>query len=152
MATTYTTYDAASGGATIAASSGGNYAGSPVQTILTGVFDASKRNLAAADVAEVVTIPAGTHVQQVFVEVLTVDDTGHKFEVGDGTDPNGYVTATEGAADALATIRGNGAYVDATAAGVGKLYTAADTIDVLANTGDPLDTFKVRISAVCTIV
>lgn len=148
---TYTTYV---GGENIAASSGGNYAGSPKQTVLVGTFDASKRSLliATTDVATVVNIPAGTWVHQVFVEVLTVDDTGHKFLVGDGTDPNGYVTATEGAADALATVRGNGAYVDATAAGVGKLYTAADTIDVAANTGDDLDTLKVRISVVCTIV
>lgn len=148
---TYTTYDNASGGAVIAASSGGNYAGSPVQTVLTNIFDASKRNLAAADVAEVVDIPAGTHVQQVLIEVLTVDNAGHKVLVGDGADPNGYVTATEGAIDALATLRGNGAYVDATAAGVGKFYAAADTIDITANTGDALDTLKLRIIVVCTI-
>lgn len=148
--TTYTTY--LDGGDTITDFSGGNYAGAPAQTVLTGIFDASKRNLAAADVAEVVAIPAGFWVHQVLVEVLTTDDSGHKFEVGDGTDPNGYVTATEGAADATAFIRGNGAYVDATAAGVGKLYTAADTIDVLANTGDPLDTLKVRIIVIGTVL
>lgn len=147
--TAYTTYN---GGENIAASSGGNYAGSPKQTVLVGTFDASKRNLAAADTAAIVTIPAGTWVHQVFVEVLTVDDTGHKFALGDSADDNGYVTVTEGAADALATIRGNGAYVDATAAGVGKLYSAADAVAILANTGDALDTLKIRISVVCTIV
>jgi hypothetical protein len=143
---TYTTY---TDNSVIASSSGGNYAGTPMQTVLTGVFDASKRNLAAADVAEVVNIPAGTHVQQVFVEVLVVDDATHVFNVGDGTDPNGYVTGA--AADALATVQGGGAYVDATAAGVGKFYAAADTIDIEAATGDPLDTLKVRISVACTI-
>ncbi len=148
---TFTTYDNASGGAVIAASSGGNYAGSPGQTVLTGTFNASKRNLAAADVAEVLDIPAGTHVQQVFAEVLTVDNAGFKFALGDGTDPNGYVTIVEGAADALATFRGNGAYVDAAAAGVGKFYAVDDTIDILANALQPLDTLKIRIVAVCTI-
>jgi hypothetical protein len=148
--TAYTNYDAPSGGALIAASSGGNYAGAPAQTILTGVFDASKRALAAADTAKVVTIPAGTHVQQVFAEVLTVDDATHVFNVGDDTDPDGYVAGA--AADALAVVQGGGAYVDATAAGVGKFYAAADTIDVEAATGDALDTLKVRIIVVCTIV
>jgi hypothetical protein len=149
--TDYTTYV---GGEVITASSGGNYAGAPKQTVLVGTFDASKRGLAAADTATIVTIPAGTWVHQVFVEVVTPDDATHKFALGDSADDNGYVTVTEGDAAATAgtVIRGNGAYVDAIAAGVGKLYAADDAIQILANTGDPLDTLKIKITVVCTIV
>lgn len=137
---TYTTY---TDNSVIASSSGGNYAGTPMQTVLTGVFDASKRNLAAADVAEVVNIPAGTYVTKVFVEVLVADDATHIFNVGDGADPDGYVAGA--AADALATSIGAGALAG------GKFYASADTIDVEAAVGDPLDTLKVRISVACVI-
>lgn len=152
--TDYTTYDPASGGATITASSGGNYAGSPAQTVLTGTFDAAKRNLAAADTATIVTIPANTWVHQVLVEVLVPDDATHVFALGDSADDNGYVTIVEGDAASTAgtIIRGNGAYVDATAAGVGKLYTSADAVAILANTGDPLDTLKIRVIVICTVL
>lgn len=143
--TTYTTYV---GGEDIAGSSGGNYAGSPKQTVLTGTFDAAKRGLAAADVATVVNIPAGTHVSGVFVEVLTVDDATHVFNVGDGAAVAGHVSGADAAT--LGLTQGAGTLIASTT--LGKLYTAADTIDIEAATGDPLDTLKVRISVVCTIV
>ena len=148
MATIFTTYDAASGGATIAASSGGNYAGSPVQTVLTGVFDASKRALAAADEAELITIPAGTHVTHVFVEVITTDDSGHIFSIGNRTTANGFAVSVP--ADATGVTQGAGADVAATTLGI--YYAAEDAVSILALTGDPLDTLKIKVSVVCTIL
>lgn len=138
---TYTTYDL---GDSIAATSGGNAAGFPAQTVLTGEFDASRRNLAAADVVEVVNIPAGTHVTAVFAEVLTTDAT-MTFDIGDGADPDGYVAAADAAT--AATVMGAG-----TLASSGKLYTAADTIDLAVPATKALDTLKVRIYVVCTVL
>lgn len=141
--TTFTNYD--DGGTLIAASSGGNAAGAPAQTVLTGVFDASKRNMVAADVVEVVNIPAGTLVSRVFLEVITVE-AAKTVNVGDGADPNGYVAAASTAT--AATLLGDGALVTA----AGKLYTAADTIDIEAPAGVAFTVLKVRIIVECTRV
>ena len=138
---TYTTYSV--GGETIAAVSGSNYAGSPVVTVLTGVFDASKRALAAADIAEVVVIPAGTYVMKVFYRVLTADAT-QTLNVGDGADPDGYVAAAD-----VGTANNSG--VGAGALATGKYYASADTIDIEVPATKALDTLKVVISAACVI-
>lgn len=140
--TTFTTYN---DGSTISDRSGRVAPGAPDVTVIHGEFDASQRNLAAGDVAEVLAIPAGTDVHFVYVEVLTTDDATHVFNVGDGADPDGYVAGA--AADALATSKGAGAI----AAAGSKFYAAADTIDIEAAVGDPLDTLKVRIIACVTM-
>lgn len=137
---TYTTYV---GGEVVANGSGGNAAGFPMRTVLTGVFDTSLRNLAAADVLEVVKIPAGTLVESVLLEVLTVDAT-QTVNVGDGADPDGYVAAADAAV--LGTVLGAGALAG------GKFYAAADTIDVEVPATKALDTLKGRIIVACTIV
>lgn len=137
---TYTTYN---DGKTIAASSGGNYAGSPVVTVLTGVYDASKRALAAADVAEVINVPAGTYVMKVFYRVVTGDAT-QTLNVGDGADPDGYVAAAD-----VATAGNSG--VGAGALATGKYYATADTIDIEVPATKALDTLKVIVSASCVI-
>jgi hypothetical protein len=138
---TFTTYS--TDGKTIAATSGGNYAGSPIVTMLTNVFDASKRNLAAADVAEVLNIPAGTYVMKVFYRVLTADAT-QTLNVGDGADPDGYVAAAD-----VATAGNNG--VGGGALATGKYYATADTIDIEVPATKAFDTLKVVVSALCVI-
>jgi|PlaIllAssembly_1097288.scaffolds.fasta_scaffold27725_3 hypothetical protein len=148
--TTYTTWldNTAS-----TAQSGGNYAGTPKRTVLVGVYDAKKRPLASTNVIELITIPAGTFVEAVFYRVLTAD-AGVGIDVGDGTDPNGWI------ADADVGTAGNigmglGAYAVATpgsqTATIGKYYSAADTIDLYCVSGDAYDTLKVQISVACTI-
>ena len=54
---------------------GSNAAGFPAVTVFEGVYDASKRALAAADVVELIKLPARSHVVKVFYHVITGDAT-----------------------------------------------------------------------------
>lgn len=137
---TYTTYK---DGKNIAAASGSNAAGTPATTVIVGDFDAALRNLAAADVAEVLNIPANTFVHKVFYDVVTGDAT-QTLNVGDGADPDGYVAAAD-----VATAGNSG--VGAGALASGKFYAAADTIDIEVPATKAFDTLKVKIMAVVTM-
>lgn len=141
---TYTTY---TDGTVIAAGSGGNYAGSPCRTVLTGIYDATRRNTTAADVVEVLNIPAGTLIESVILEVITIEATATPtISVGDG---NGTSSWVSGASTATAAkILGAGAYVVAG----GKFYAAADTLDLLLPAGDAATTLVCKVHAVCSIV
>ena len=83
-----------------------------------------------------VDLPAGSIVLGVVMKVGTAWVGGTKVEVGDGTDPDGYISATQGAAANLtagAAIAAGGAYAvgDAsTNAGLPKVYASADSLDV----------------------
>lgn len=150
--TTYTTY---TDGTTITSVSGGNYAGSPARTVLTGVYDASKRNMVAADVATVVTIPAGTWVEAVFLEIITAEATASQtISVGDGDSTAGWVSAVSSSAAAGTKYLGAGALAIATGTSQtnGKYYTTADTLDILVPTSMVTTTLKVKVHAVCSII
>lgn len=145
MATAFTTY---TDGTVVAAGSGGNHAGTPAWTVLTGVYDATRRNMTVdGDTMEVLNIPAGTLVHNVIVEVITIETTATPtISVGDG---NGTTSWVVGASTATAAkILGAGAYVVAG----GKFYAAADTIDIIMPAGDDATTLVCKIHAVCTIV
>lgn len=81
-------------------------------------------------------LPAGSVVQDVVMKVGTAWVGGTDVQLGDGTDPDGWISATQGATASLtigATIRAAGAYAIGDAAsnrGLGKVYAAADTLDV----------------------
>lgn len=143
---TYTDY--INGGPVIAASSGGNAAGAPAQTMLVGTFDAAKRTLttATSDEAVVLNIPAGTLVHNVFVDVKTVNGAG-TVDVGDGTDPNGYVAGAD--ATALGVTQGAGALV----VPAGTYYAAAGVIVVACPAvASDLTVLHVRVVVECTLV
>lgn len=143
---TYTTY---TNGDVVAASSGGNYAGSPARTVLEGVFDSSRRNLVAADVVEMVNIPAGFLVEHVAYRIETAEATAAQtFDIGDGVDPNGYVAAAS--SSAAAGTRGNGA--GALVVAGGTFYAAADTIDLVVPATMVCTTFKIRVFVIGTIL
>jgi hypothetical protein len=84
----------------------------------------------------VIDLPAGTVVLDAILEVGTAWVGGTKVELGDGTDPDGWISATQGATANLtigASIVAGGAYAIGDAAtnrGLGKVYAAADTLDV----------------------
>lgn len=138
---TFSTY--ANGKSTIVG--GSNAAGYPANTVLVGEYDASKRApLAAADVVQLIDIPAGTLVHAVVYEVVTADAT-QTFNIGDGTDVDGYVAA---ASAALGSGKGAGALIVAG----GTYYAAADTIDLEVPATKALDTLKVKVSVIATIV
>lgn len=145
MATAFTTY---TDGTVVAAGSGGNHAGTPAWTVLTGTYDAARRNMTVdLDTMAVLNIPAGTIIHNVVLEVITAEATGTPtINVGDGTDPNGWVAGA--VTSAAGKFLGAGAYV---AAG-GKLYTAADTLDLEMPAGDDATTLVCKVHAICTIV
>lgn len=83
-----------------------------------------------------VALPAGSVVLDVVVKVGTAWVGGTKVEVGDGSDADGWISATQGASANLtagASIVAGGAYAIGDAAtnkGLGKVYASADTLDV----------------------
>tara|TARA_R110000822_G_scaffold120579_2_gene254040 strand:- start:751 stop:1212 length:462 start_codon:yes stop_codon:yes gene_type:complete len=84
-----------------------------------------------------IALPAGSIVLDVVTKVGAAWVGGTKVEIGDGTDPDGWISATQGATANLtigATLRAGGAYAigatDGTAKALGKVYAAADTLDV----------------------
>lgn len=101
---------------------------SPVKTI-TAVFDAAAAAaakgsaLAANDVVELVTIPAGSLLLSATVTVNKVEGAVSTVDVGDGVLPTSVATAVN--ANALAT----------SAPASSKYFATADTIDVTLKTG-----------------
>ena len=106
--------------------------------IIEVVLDFSSTSLTTSDSVEVFEMKANTLVLMAGVEILTVASTGSPvLDLGDDDDDDLYVAALSGTA--------TGHEIN-NAAGTAKLYTAADTIDLIANTA----TFdgKVRVFAV----
>lgn len=102
--------------------------------------------LAAGDVLEVMTVDAGTIVSGVALEIVTAEGTNTTatVAVGDGTDADGFVTATAtSTADVFGTA---GAYTLG-----GKLYSEKDTLDLTVATAVPTN-LVVRVSATFTRV
>jgi hypothetical protein len=83
-----------------------------------------------------VALPAGSVVMDVVMKVGTAWAGGTDVQVGDGSDADGWISATQGAVANLtagATVRAAGAYAIGDAAtnrGLGKVYASADTLDV----------------------
>lgn len=83
-----------------------------------------------------ISLPAGSIVLGVVMKVGAAWVGGTKVEVGDGTDADGYISATQGATAELTagkSIVAGGAYAvgdAATNAGLPKVYASADTLDV----------------------
>lgn len=105
---------------------------------------AGQTALAASDVLEVLTIDAGTIVSGVTLEIVKAESTNTTatIAVGDGSDADGFVTATAtSAADVFGTA---GAYTLG-----GKLFSAKDTIDFTIGTAVPSD-LVVRVGATLT--
>ena len=119
----------------------GAVAGVPVgikPQIIEVVLDFSSTNLTTSDSVEVFEMKANTLVLMAGVEILTAtSNSGCVIDLGDDSDDDLYVSAL------AATATGHEINV---ATGTAKLYTAADTIDLIANTA----TFdgKVRVFAV----
>ena len=89
--------------------------------------------LAAADVLQVLPVPAKALVLHVGLDVETAGTTDLTLDVGDGADPDGYLDGVAGDAAgsfaSVATVAGDpGALVGLSA---GKYYSAADTIDIV---------------------
>ena len=83
-----------------------------------------------------VALPAGSVVLDVVMKVGAAWVGGTKVEIGDGSDADGWISATQGATANLtvgASVVAGGAYAIGDAAtnkGLGKVYATADTLDV----------------------
>ena len=106
----------------------GAVAGAPLgikPQIIEVVLDFSSTNLTTSDSIEVFEMNANTLVLMAGVEILTAtSNSGCVIDLGDDSDDDLYVAAL----DATAT----GHEIN-NAAGTAKLYTAADTIDMIVN-------------------
>lgn len=109
------------------------------------LLDFSATNASAADVVQCLNIPKGAVVIKQWVQVVTAEGGTATGDFGDGDDPNGYndavnlntTTATSGA---IFPTPGTDAYAD------GRLYTAADTIDLTLD--HALDAAVIRVGAI----
>lgn len=114
----------------------------------------------ANEIAQLISVPAGTLVLSVVMEMVVAGaGTTLTAQVGDGGNALGFIGTSDMTAEA-GTMYGPANTLDDSATPVadpaffaGKLYTAADTIDVKVigyNTVSALPT--VRVTAVCTDV
>lgn len=94
--------------------------------IVEVVLDFSSTNLTTADSVEVIEMKANTLVLGAGVEILTAtSNSGCVIDLGDDSDDDLYVSAL----DATGTNHESNS-----ADGTRKLYTSADTIDMIVNT------------------
>jgi hypothetical protein len=108
--------------------------------------------LAASDVLEVIPIPAGTIVSNVGMEVTTAAGVTSTLSIGDGGAAAGYLAATSVNATGWSggvPVLSSGAFAPTLSGG--KVYSAADTIDVTIGTAVPAAAV-VRIFALMTDV
>jgi hypothetical protein len=104
----------------------------PVKTVsatFNGAHVAAYKGSAVAlnDVTQLISIPAGAFVLSVAAKVTTVEGGTCTFDIGDGATVDGYLDGVDG--NTSANVQSFTA--DTTEAfGAGKLYTAADTIDL----------------------
>lgn len=83
----------------------------------------------ADDVLNVIDVPINTWVPAVFLEVTTVStSTSLTYDVGDGDDANGFIDSIDATSVGWSTNFLTTEY--SLAASGGKVYSAADTIDV----------------------
>lgn len=116
-------------------------------------LDFSKTPVANADVVQALSIPANTVVLKAFCNIVTAEGGALTAELGDGADANGWdvqvdLNAAAGTITAPSMALNEGApntYTDAYAPG--KLYDAADTIDLTM--GGAADAAIVDVYALC---
>ena len=94
--------------------------------------------LAASDVLEVIPVPAGTLVSNVGMSVTTAAGVTSTIAIGDGSAAAGYLAATSANATGISggvPVLSAGAFAPTLSGG--KVYAAADTIDVTIGTAVP---------------
>jgi hypothetical protein len=119
-------------------------------TIIAARAAAGATALAAADVLEVIPVPAGTLVTNVGMEVTTAAGVTSTISIGDGSAAAGYLAATSANATGFSggvPVLSSGAFAPTLSGG--KVYSAADTIDITIGTAVPAAAV-VRVFAVMT--
>lgn len=105
--------------------------------VLRRRINTADNNRAQNDIDQLFDVSAGDFVLKAFANVQTAEGGTLTFDVGDGSDVDGYVDGQDGnttgyAAPIFAATASTGATPTITMTGYtgGKLYTAADTVDV----------------------
>ena len=112
-------------------------------------LDFSLTSRSSADVLQLFDIPARSFVQFVAWEVVTAEGGTLTFDIGDGSDVDGYIDGADGdtvALGALALALTEATPNTVTGYSNGKFYSAADTLDLLIN--NDADAAKIRVWAV----
>ena len=118
--------------------------------IIAARLAAGATALAAADVLEVIPVPAGTLVSNVGMSVITAAGVTSTIAIGDGTAATGYLAATSANATGISggvPVLSAGAFAPTLSGG--KVYSAADTIDITIGTAVPAAAV-VRVFALLT--
>lgn len=106
--------------------------------------------LAAADVMEIIPVPAGTIVSNVGMSVTTAAGVTSTISIGDGSAAAGYLAATSANATGISggvPVLASGAFAPTLSGG--KAYAANDTIDITLGTAVPAAAV-VRVFALLT--
>ncbi len=112
-------------------------------------IDFNETNRSATDVLNLFDIAAGSQVLFVAWEVLTAEGATLTFDIGDTSDPNGFISGANGNAigrGANTLTMTEGAPNTVAAYSGGKFYTAAGTIDLVL--GNNAANAKIKVSAV----
>lgn len=145
-------------GATITNTVGGAglpWAGGKQMYLLEGELDLSDVTVGSNDTVQVVNIPENCKVFSVQYTVDTATSTNNvvTFDVGDGTDPDGWIsnasstnTAVGWVESTLALTFSGTNVVTVTGYTEGKLYTVDDTIDLHFD-NNPGSTGVIKVSA-----
>jgi hypothetical protein len=137
-------------GRSIVNASGSASPGTPSRSVIEGVFDASQRTLVAADIINILSIPAKCIVEKVGYTIVTPEAVAAQtFSLGVVGTPTGWVVGAAGNASAVAGTSALGA---GTLAAAGQFTTAATTIDLTVDAAMALTTLKVRVFAVVTFL
>jgi hypothetical protein len=105
--------------------------------------------LASGDVIEAMPLPAKSFVLAVGYDVTTAEGASATFDLGDGSDADGYlndISLNSVASGAMALALAEAAPNTVAGYSNGKYYAAADTIDVTLNSAS-VDAATVRIWA-----
>lgn len=107
-------------------------------------------NLAAADVIKAITVKAGEMVIGCSAKIITACSAAMTATIGDGDDPDGYVTSVSLNGTAGTVTSTTGALLQSGASPYaitqGKVYSAEDTIDlVLGGTAANNGVVEVRV-------
>jgi hypothetical protein len=105
---------------------------------------AGQAALGAADVMELIKVPAGTWVPACFIQSVTAEGATATVQLGDGADANGFIDSSSINAVAWYSSLATTAY--SVAVGGGKLYSSEDTIDLTLDHAS-IDTAVIHIFA-----
>jgi len=110
-------------------------------------LDFATTSCSAADVVQALDIPAGTHVLQVWCEVVTAEGAACTATVGDATYGAAAWDASTNLNAAAGTVTFGVGGTDANIALGGIFYAAAETIDLTM--GHDTDTAVMNVIALC---